>query len=596
MYGLLFWSTFTRFGSQIQVLEAERSTPELEIALREFEKRRFPTSWERYKQAATTVLEQSLQHDPLSRSPVPWLAWDISLKLKIPPVVHRSVNMLNEMPHMVSSFIVNGATTFFQTSASKARRTCQPFLKPSDKRDVYMLEWEKFHGIRRNAVSEHPLDGDKDPYDISGFTHGEKCVDFSPLRRRLQDLIRQNSQEDQMEIYSLARLRSRVRLCCWERNCSNLLEMAIQAQPGLEMSALAWLARGEVGMYEVKELRPLRSVWCHILSPSKLMDESQCLDRFLLLLQFGARVEMKLTEHPPRQGFRERSIVVHYIQNCRPVIVPTVMEEIRRRFSEAREKGCIGPDTKDYFQISATLRPPNFLRDLARHLIPSAIECILSNETSNDVLSALSDEANASFKSTKKHSVETSRDYKEIQRLLKPRYTGNSLGVGGNVRRSESNPAQSLPLGWEEVVVRSTKRKSDPEIGRYYREEATGSLTLLRPHFSLYVVRQLILGMNGAKKVLYLDLNGFVNLNTVQEARRDWESILTDRFPSYNVDWFRVEAYKEHSQRDVLSEIKEDWRLPSLPSLPSFPRTGADEISSFEIRESFDPAFAHSRH
>lgn len=572
VYGLLVCSVFTKYGAPLQSLTARHSTFDLTRALSNIGKRVFPCGWERYKLAATEALKLSLQANPQSRSSTPWGAWDSGLNLDIPPFVYKSFSTLMAALRLATHLSRHKAfaKTFLPArSLIPHRRKSHPPLQRSDKQQKYPEVWEKFHGTQIDTVSEDPLDGDKDPFDLSKFTHGDRCVDLSGVKERLWKLIFRNREKEQIEIYSLARLRSRLRLCCWKRGivAMNMLQCALAAAPAMALSILAWLVRGEVGLYEIKRLAPVHMVWIYIIQPT-LMDESQRLERFLLLFQFGAEVE----KHLQNWSYPSRSILVDFIQACRPAITRTILDEIQRRFSDSEENGYMSQTTKDYFRKAPTKHARTALSHFARNLMQVRLDHLLRHGCSPKDEFILRDKAASSFRLNLR-LMENLQQLEKITRFL--RHWGRPMrrrhsAPEDKSRESESPIMLPLPPGWEEIIVRD--QQSQLEIGRCYQEEHTKSLTLRRPTFSLYVVRHLVLGVEGATKRVYLALNGFVNLNSVQQAKKDWETIVRQRFSLYDGNWFRMEAYTENPQRDVLSDIKDAWQPPSLPSLLSLPQ------------------------
>jgi serine/threonine protein kinase len=122
------------------------------------------------------------------------------------------------------------------------------------------------------------------------------------------------------ELYHLARFRSRIKMGWWETTpvTSNILARALKAQPPVNIHTLAWLCKGPVGKYEVKSLpRDDHQTWGFV--KSTCLNESEQLDRLLLLLQFGAPLWTRSLPRP--------SALAVYIQSCRLATVPTIVDQ-----------------------------------------------------------------------------------------------------------------------------------------------------------------------------------------------------------------------------------------------------------------------------
>lgn len=96
-------------------------------------------------------------------------------------------------------------------------------------------------------------------------------------------------------LYTCARIRSHFRLCCWEeynRRAVKLAHLTVERyiQLGLtDLSVLAWMCRGEIGQYEVQQLKDsegsIQHMWTHVTS--KAFEISQRTEIFNMLLELG---------------------------------------------------------------------------------------------------------------------------------------------------------------------------------------------------------------------------------------------------------------------------------------------------------------------
>ncbi|KAI8622875.1 hypothetical protein F5Y19DRAFT_482326 [Xylariaceae sp. FL1651] len=173
-------------------------------------------------------------------------------------------------------------------------------------------------------------------------------------------------------LYGAARLRGcEVLLSDWQLVAhppTNILEGALRNLPYLDICTLAWLCQGDVGVDEVRTLPSVYKVWQPIVDPRCGLNDSERLERFVLLLQFGARVEARLKWRT--------SIICCFLRSCRPAVLPTAAAVICRRFKATltaaqcndRTPERIADSTRHYLTGDAGAEAP-VLRDL-RHVSP----------------------------------------------------------------------------------------------------------------------------------------------------------------------------------------------------------------------------------
>lgn len=393
------------------------------------------------------------------------------------------------------------------------------------------------------------------------------CKEMPLLHEELHAHISRNHQESQLTIYALARSRATVKSCCWHGTCSvkasdqvgeraNVLSLALQARPALEVSILAWLCQGPVGLEEVGKLEPTYQTWRNLLD-SRYLSESERLERFLLLLQYGARIENSYE-------FGEGSLLMRFGDSIRHVNHGPAMREICSNFNEVKERSYINSETHHYMTGQGPPRSyyiRTILSDVVHGLnLAAAQEVVqagffLSSSTSRQLMAHVN-EAVQSY-GTREASALASGFLK----LLGQRRDTLSLSA------SSDQPLDEVPLGWERIKIGS------PEVYSYcYRDILSTSLTFRKPRFSLLEQRFVAVGfLNDAvqnetpQQQYMLDMAGFISPESVRDMREKIGQKMAARFPIYDDAWFKVECYNDEDQPDILGATPEPWRLPSVP-------------------------------
>lgn len=361
--------------------------------------------------------------------------------------------------------------------------------------------------------------------------------------------------------YYFARYRAcRTRLEDWEKTISiheagaNVLQKALSCNPRLDICIFAWLCCGEVGAMEVQTLKPsFNESWCSILNreppeeqiSSPILDESEKLDRFLLLLQYGARIE-QLIEHP---GFTEqgsKSILIWFLLQCRIPTLPVVAREICCRFQKALEKdelrghkkNIIATSTKSYMtRPHITGQRTNSGKSGMSALLDIALDAAKYQEAYEDLV------------------VEFSRICNNIY-LDRPA-TDPVTAQGSNYENTPLLEAPS-PAGWK------ARWKSSTRGVIAFEERLTKSITLQAPTLQPTDLSRIKIGYLGfgespaTRKVHVIDVTRFL-----RNARMGWkeaeafEQKFTERFPLYDDEWYKLESQKEHPRENILSELQD---------------------------------------
>lgn len=366
-------------------------------------------------------------------------------------------------------------------------------------------------------VSSAPLGLDDNLFSKDLFQSEKRRGDVHTLYQEILKVLSIWPKEDSpTNLYCLARFRSRMLSEWWAElePKENIVEQALRLSPALDICTLAWLCNGPIGGQEVRNLSGDYYTWKIIIS-SEFLDESQRLERFLLLLQFGARIGKSLSGW---SGIGEGRILSLYIQNCRPATYPVIIKEICRRFNRIRDLEHVAKSTKDYLTINA-------VKDL---------------RWINEALPGL-------WNQFMDHSADI-RD------------------SGATHERTPLVQNSPLPPGWKKHT--STQRKGVKR--EWFEDEYTHSITLDEPKVSLISLRQVKIGFLDPKmgSSCYLDLAPYIMPGMDIQSNSGLDQDATNRFPYYDDDWFANEWRVIPAQEDVLKDLREitsfSIRIPEL--------------------------------
>lgn len=400
-----------------------------------------------------------------------------------------------------------------------------PHMKPETKARYKNYFWwrasDNWPGVPLDEdgdgpASEVPLHSDDNCLSTALFVTLRRAEDAKDLPRDMMRIIHKGQGSTRRvymypRLYYLARFRSRVKLAWWtvpiDKVKGNILRAALRASPPVDINTLAWLCAGPIGSAEVKALDGDFATWDSILEPGKLkLDASARLDRFLLLLQFGAHVERK-------------GVFSRYLRSCRLGTIHTVMREIIHRLDIAWREGRISSSTLDYFAGRAEWD----LSNLHYYIAKRALAQYLAQK--RELFNAIS-----------------SRTTTERDPLL-PRDKRDSV---------------TLPTGW--------KRHRGNRV-ECFEDKFTRSVTLTQPKISPLNMRQIKVGFLQTRLLYHVDLLSCMRAGSSQDRRRQFEQDLENRFPYYDSSWFSAEWYKEPNTNDVLKALEEPWRIQTFTTL-----------------------------
>lgn len=416
-------------------------------------------------------------------------------------------------------------------------------------------------------VSAEILGSDDNCLSTAMFHTRKRRDDSRNLSRRIASTVEAlarspanlNAKEIRAELYYLARFRSRVPGDWWaefQEKENNILEVALSVATPVDINTLAWLCAGPVGRAEAKSLTANPVTWRSVLDPD-ILNESERLDRFLLLLQSGAPVESVLsTSEIPKQGLAtfnddRQTIFACFINCCRPEIMGTVLAQIFRRLGRARERQLI-PDSTFQF----------FFQEQANHLrLGEAFQGLGPRNSAaaiNGFETGLLDDTGR--RDTPGKVVENVENPNQRNSYQPATETSHLIC-----------PA-SLPHGWN-IVESNLTGDRKPTC---YEDQFTHSVTLTRPKVSPLQMRQVTVGFLQQKSdeglSCHVDLLACMRAGTDQKALGELSHNLEERFPYYDDAWLAAEWDKEPNAVDVLEFQREPWRIRTFASFMTAPK------------------------
>ncbi|KAI8712492.1 hypothetical protein NCS52_01347600 [Fusarium sp. LHS14.1] len=557
VYGLLVWSSFCLRGKPPQAHpEHNNALSDLNDALSDLKElgdrmayMLLPLS--PYKQRLldqVSVLLENTMVDPTYRSLKPWAYLyldygqdaqpaesdnsDSMPVIEITPPEHHAVDTRQSQPHMTLEMKARyGECIWWRNRRASdygpdTSGHIASDLQPSTTAILGVLP----DNDGRGPASRVAFSSDDNCLSTALFSTQRRKEDAIDLHFQMFSAIaegqRSKDKYGYQRLYYLARFRSRVKLRWWKLRVNtqegNIVRVALRVYPPVDINTLAWLCAGPIGNAEVRALDGEYSTWESILLRARL-DESARLDRFLLLLQFGAHVERESLVRT-RQGdlLRELNIDPHlhsgtvfsrYLLSCRPATIPTVMKEIIHRLDRAFKEGRISKSTLAYL-------PRRAIKDLEKDHNYTAIEAL-------------------------RQCMAQKRD------LFSPR---SSVAVTERdpMLPRHQNDSTALPPGW--------KRHAGTGL-EFFEDKFTQSVTLTRPKISPLNMRQIKVGFLQNHTSYHVDLLSCMRVGSSQDKRRQFEQDLENRFPYYDSSWFSSEWDKEPNTKDVLKEIEKPGRI-----------------------------------
>lgn len=585
VYGLVVWSTLCKAGKPCTSNDLMDPLQAQNQAIQDTTALGMPSS---VLSTTRKTIQECICHAN-ERSLTPWKnlhpgAFSSAVSGKVKQVV----NALAHQDLLPVAQVIQRASTASDLLKGKKIRTYSPeqpnVCRPLDPEEKMQYEnqpwWRKLqtpsYGTMLLSPSpqilNRPEDGDS--YSLSAFREPRGNSEIRAVYDDIVSSLGQSAARHAVKLYCCARFRSRVPLQQWKTLGlkENLVELALISRPSPEISTLAWLCRGEVGFHEVKNLSRTFETWSAILDPD-LLNESERLERFLLLLQSGAEIQEVLPLSLTWTDHERRSILFEYIRTCRRAVVGLVMKEILSQFESIRNEPQISESTKAYL----TGRERHFSSTALGHFVDAVnYEAVLElhSEVELHLLESIKESGLSAplyvNENAQNYRLEHRRDAQQILSLLhktklqgprqgalrSPNYALDRIAEDveqGNLDRI-AQETESFVAGWEVVKIDSNNDRL-----LVYRDLVTQSITMCKPRVNFLTGSQVRIGYQDDRgESFYLtDISFFFRFNFNGEAFKR-------RFPIYSEEWFRGEQNVRTPSEDILGAMANRWRLPSL--------------------------------
>ncbi|KAF2186040.1 kinase-like protein [Zopfia rhizophila CBS 207.26] len=449
------------------------------------------------------------------------------------------------------NFALNGSFTAGASVLANDNNLGSTFSSPELSRLAQTLRSDSYSKGGFRPASSTALSTDDNPFSMAIFQGDNRLEDANRIFQDMElTLSSWPESSSTVDLYCYARFRSRIQLQWWQSRTptTNILEKALKSVPAVDICTLAWLCNGPVGKSEVQTLQANYTTWRVVLDPD-FLNESERLDRFLLLLQFGAHVEQKVTGAPDRHASVDsQSIFGSYIRSCRQPTLPTVTTEIRHRFDLVKNMDHISSSTKHYMTggdgnptFSEGSRAEEDIKSYAH--IRSLVKRSPNDPGRGRHHWTLWDIV--------KHQVPSENDPSD-----------RTEEVEGSDDSRPLIPLHPLPGGWKE----HTRRKGSKVETSCYEESYTQSITLNEPTLSLRQIRQVKIGFLDRPEagVCHLDLFSYMHPAMSNRNTEVFDQDTSTRFPYYDNKWFETEWETEGPQNDVLKSLSEPWQITSF--------------------------------
>ena len=565
-YGLVVWSAYSRIRRAPLRPSDETRGNAYELAT--FSLRSNTQMQKPERELILRVVRSALHRIPLQRHARPWellcdqrtdkKGLEARVLMYIKEIINRFYSILS---HIIMSFVRYIVRKWASATLALHRLVKNECINPWRQLEpVPAIPARQARYFEVYSSYAH-FDRSASPTDISPFRHfTHNCFDLHELYESMQRAI---MNQDSTLLYSLARIRSRLGLCCWQKvnhgREVNIIDAVIRGKH--EFETLAWLCRGPIGRHEVQQRshdrglrwqctyeRPASFDFRHIRRRS--LNAYARVDRFLLLLENGGHLE---DEVAPQGG----TVFLHFLRTLTELGKAGYGDHrislVCRRFKHLAQQPQTAPQTRYYMtgELPENLDNINDFSTTALHdsvlaLHYSAVEQLVRM---GFVVNALSDKKVTALQIAMQiHSKNASTDSVRILGLLK-----QSTKHPVHIAPLGSDPS-SVPLGWElrsfDVSDRGGPKKLD-----YFYESFTSSHTFTRPRFSLFEDRRLALGYRrilGNGQTYYLDLVRFIN---PEQSESKGESA-SDRQYVFDDDWYRNEPARSEEERSNVEQLR----------------------------------------
>lgn len=460
-------------------------------------------------------------------------------------------------------------------SARPSSSRLPPIAFP-ERNSLYLKEFEEFF---------RPLDVERRPYALFTIRHGYRpCINIKHLQKMYDALLESIRSGDELRVYALARVRSRIPACCWKQLKSGRPAHVIERyiKDTHDFSTLAWLCHGEIGASELRLEAHMKGVFACILERPRnfsyfaIRREQQLSVQgrsrhFMLLLEHGARIEavinsegesvflqfLRLSNEFSRNGYGDLSIpdiCVSFRRIARKTsIAPNTRFYMTGELPELEEntKGCSNTALHDsvvaenYMAVEALVRS-GFFVDARNKDNKTALYLALSQRE---------EQQRSAGRQKYKHKgplVDSTTLYRIIALLRQN--TTQALDID-----STSWTSTEIPLGWERKMIGPAGNDQDGSNKEVFYDILSRSLTFSKPTFSLYEDRRLALGarrFSASGQTYYLDLFRFI---CPSSSSYDAYIQTSPEMEIYDDRWFTNELHTPAIGRHG----QEAWEQPS---------------------------------
>ncbi|KAL9629757.1 MAG: hypothetical protein Q9204_005093 [Flavoplaca sp. TL-2023a] len=401
-------------------------------------------------------------------------------------------------------------------------------LQRHQRRQLIYEEWLGF------AVESIPRFKDLDPLEILEHPPGGEhyVFDYSALIRSWDSFPLYPPDIDQHSYYTLGRLRSHLKWCCWQE-CSKgdtfMLRQYLGGGRNFDLSVLAWLCRGEVGQREAQLLNgfPLPILNFGNSFYTQPWTDSMKTNAFLMLFESGVEI------HPTVVVDRvENTQFMWYLKSLKQ---PEYSVDVASHFQRIAGENTTSPREKyyltgrvadvdteeDHEALFDTTITTTALHDAVAAANYPLVEYLVGNAF--NVAALDSKRRNALERISGEPMLSSTSDVNSIRALLEQ----------SQPRRSEVNSVLALPLGWEETCYidgRCRKVWQETSI-----EGDLDAISFITPKTGLYESNRLPLGrIQGEKHIYRLDPLRFLKKRAVAHKPATK--------PFFDDEWYRTDV------------------------------------------------------
>lgn len=453
------------------------------------------------------VIQSALHRIPLQRHPRPWELFSDQLtdnkNLKAPVLIYIkkiAAWSYSTLSHVICLFVSYIIRIWASTTLALRRGMKILYINPwRPPEPIPAIPERQARYFEVYSLHAH-LDRSASPTDTTPFRHfSQGCFDLHELCDSMQQAI---TKQNSILLYSLARIRSRLDLYCWQKvnhgREVNIINAVVRGKH--EFETLAWLCRGAIGRHEIQQRssnrcllwqctyeRPASFDFRHISRQS--LNANARVDRFLLLLENGGHLEDEILPHLG-------TVFLHFLKTLiefgKAGYGDDRISLICRPFKHLAQQTQTAPQTRYYMTRELPENLDNIndfsttaLYDSVLALHYSAVEQLVRM---GFVVNALNDRKMTAYQiAMRTHRNQPSIDTVRILALLT-----QSTRHPVPITPLRMDPS-TVPLGWE---IRSFDISDCgiPKKLEYFYESFTNSHTFERPKFSLFEDRRLALG------------------------------------------------------------------------------------------------------